>query len=136
MMEWTVARPSLTMNKNLLLGNNCLRYWPDSSVKGSLLQSRTAGSPCLAMTSRMNDDMADARTSSVRPASSKARDQKQNYRLKETMSLSGAGGLKYVMKSLSMYLSLTFLADLYQNCLFHIGGGGPKAQRDNVSFKR
>ena len=38
-------------------------------------------------------------------ANHKARDQKQNYRLKETMSLSG-GGLKYVGLSLSPLFGL------------------------------
>ena len=36
----------------------------------TLLHSLGAGSPCLATTSRMKDEMAEARTSSVRPASS------------------------------------------------------------------
>ena len=35
-----------------------------------MLHSLGAGSPCLATTSRMKDEMAEARTSSVRPASS------------------------------------------------------------------
>merc|ERR1719438_607095 len=69
-MECTVALPSLTMKRNLLLGNSSLRYCPDFNVKGSLLQRLGAGSPCLATTSRMKEEMAEARTSSVRPASS------------------------------------------------------------------
>ena len=34
-MECTVALPSLTMKRNLLLGNSSLRYFPDFNVKGS-----------------------------------------------------------------------------------------------------
>ena len=39
MMECTVALPSLTMKRNLLLGNSSLRYCPDFNVKGSWMIS-------------------------------------------------------------------------------------------------
>lgn len=50
MIEWTVARPSLIINKNLLFGNRCARYFADFIVKGSLLHSLSAGSPWPAIT--------------------------------------------------------------------------------------
>ena len=50
MIECTVALPSLTMNRNLLLGNSSLRYFPDFNVKGSymiMMMSIISISTCL-----------------------------------------------------------------------------------------
>lgn len=44
-IEWTAARPSLSMSTNLALGKILARYDRDFRANGSLLQSRGAGSP-------------------------------------------------------------------------------------------
>ena len=45
-------------------------------MKGSLLQSLLAGGPCLAMISKMKEEMAESKTSDVIPASLRRRDSK------------------------------------------------------------
>jgi hypothetical protein len=62
MIECTVARPSRNIKINLACGKSSERYDADLKVKGSLLHSRGAGSPCLAITSRQNAAMAESST--------------------------------------------------------------------------
>jgi hypothetical protein len=62
MIECTVARPSRNIKINLACGNSSDRYAADLNVSGSLLHSRGAGSPCLAITSRQNAAMAESST--------------------------------------------------------------------------
>lgn len=73
MIEWAVALPSLTMKMNLALGKSSTTYVPILMVRGSLLQSLGAGSPCLAMISNVNAAMAESRTDLVIPACSSRR---------------------------------------------------------------
>jgi len=62
MIECTVARPSRNIKINLACGKSSERYDADLKVKGSLLHSLGAGSPCLAITSRQNAAMAESST--------------------------------------------------------------------------